>query len=507
MFSAPAPGPTTTKGATPFVVSTTGLWVNDGGTYDATVAIAPNGTFNWPEFKVSVSGGTIALDPQVVELVRGDAVSGPKIEVTRTPETLEARIAQGNPTNSDSRAVTWNGLVISADVPGNIIITGIPENTISQRFRVFLKSPPASLSSPVVASADFTVRVTAAGEFHLNPEAVTIPYDGNPNEVVEVNTSLTLTNLTLTRSGGSGAGSALTWNGLNLVANAANKRITITGTSSPLMSGTADFTVTGTSDRGEVRSADLRVTITEAPPTPPSPTYTLGLSPAALHPIVGKDFDRSVEVYVTSTTANSLALTSVTIDGQPTVSWNGLTLLVESNTSIRVFDTPLGTPKEERSNTFMIRGHRSDGGSDLTASLTVTVHPAEEEDRARGRFINSEGEIRVERGKSTAIKLSCLSYVTVDSVTEVNPDGKWEWIQGPTAEGVSEFYVSVYPTTTGLYTLRINYSLGGTPYYQNITYRSVRTDEEGLASSGCSVSAGSVGVLVLAALWLKRKKI
>ena len=114
----------------------------------------------------------------------------------------------------------------------------------------------------------------------------------------------------------------------------------------------------------------------------------------------------------------------------------------------------------------------------------------------------------MERGKATSIEVRCLTYITVNSVMEVNPDGKWQWIQGPTAEGVNVFYVPVRPTTTGLYTLRVDYSLGGTDYYENIPYRSVRTDVDDLASSGCAVGAGSMMGLSLVVLYLslRRKK-
>jgi hypothetical protein len=328
-------------------------------------------------------------------------------------------------------------------------------------------------------------------------------------EPVEVRTSLAaLSNLTIRRLGTEVERESLPWNGLTIKADKAAKQIILSRTA-PLTVGKASFDVTGTSNTGEKLRDTLKVTIV-APdsPTPPvTATYRLGLSPSSLHPIVTKDFDKTVEVYVTSSTAKSLTLESVTIDGQPTASWYGLTLFVDANKNISVF----GIPTTEGTKTFRIAGTATTGEAITSANLTITVHPQEEEGRTRGRFIDLDfgKEIKVERGKSTAIKLTTLSYVTVDSVTEVNPDGKWEWIQGATAEGVTEFYVSVFPTVTGLYTLRVNYSLGGTAYYENVNYRSVRTDEEGLGSGGCALGAGSMMGLALAALYLslRRKKI
>jgi hypothetical protein len=126
MFSAPSPGPRVEKAATPFIVSAD-VRINDGViTY---IRPAAERNFNWP-FNVAVLGGTISLNPKIVDFVRGVAVFGSQIDVTRSPESMVATVAQGNPTNSNSQAVAWNGLVLSADVPGDIIITGTPENAL-----------------------------------------------------------------------------------------------------------------------------------------------------------------------------------------------------------------------------------------------------------------------------------------------------------------------------------------------------------------------------------------
>jgi hypothetical protein len=223
-----------------------------------------------------------------------------------------------------------------------------------------------------------------------------------------------------------------------------------------------------------------------------------------LHPIAEKEFERVAEVGVVATnTTKTLTLASVTIDGQSAVPWNGLTLLVDGSKNISVF----GTPTEEESKSFTIRATATTGETITNAILTITVHPAEVESRPRGKFIDVVEEVQVEQGKSTQIELPCLTYITIDSVTEVNPDGKWEWIQGHTPTAVMEFSVPVHPTVTGLYTLRISYSLEGTGYYQNVNYRSVRTDEKDLASSGCALGPGAmVGVALTAlGLGLRRK--
>jgi hypothetical protein len=502
-FETPTNGPTVRKSPTRFTVSVPpgALTVHDG--IDAVVA-SGGANFVWPSFDVAVLGGTVTLSPTDVRLALGQVAEGADVRVTRIPETLVATIALGNAPDSDRLGVSWNGLTLSSDIPGQITITGTPQRPWSQLFRVFVKS--SATSSVVVASADFTVHVTSSTGFSLEPDVVTIAYDETAYQLVRVDVDPTLTLDTLTmRRLGRNPSSDFEWNGLRIVADAAAPRITISGTPN-VESGTLSVDVIGTFTQGATQglswTVPLTVTITPpqpTPPAPPEPTYRLSLSPATLHPIAEKEFAQSATVSVVASPSSALAvdLTGLTIDGLRLVNWNGLTLVAGNNYgSIEVY----GQAEAEGSKSFLIEGSAS--VSVTSARLTVTVHPAEEESRTRGRFLDVSGEILVENGTATSLAIPCLSYVTVDSVTEVNPDGKWQWIQGPTPEGVDEIYVSVHPTTAGLYTLRINYSLGGTAYYENVRYRSV-TNEEDSGSGGCSATGPmGLGVLALGVLGL-----
>jgi hypothetical protein len=474
-IQAPNPGPSEAKPAEDFTISATGLRVTDG---NAQVA---GGPFTWP-FKVAVLEDSITLNPADVYATVGTPVPL-NTKVIANFNSSVATIALGNASNSFEQAVSWNGLTLSSDIRGQIDIAGTPGSSGSQKFRVFAKGNVNA--SVVIASADFTVHVSAAGGFYLDPNTVDFTVDEYDQKTANVITSETLADLKISRQYVDSL--FIDWNGLRVRADLANKQVTVEGI--PNAVDEESFTVKGTSDKGELLTATLTVRVR------PATDYSLSLSPSAtLHPIAEKEFEMDTMV----TVSPALDLTSITVDGQTALNWNGLTIVVDSAAkNIKVF----GIPESQASRSFEVAATAARPVS--PARLTITVHPPEQEGRMRGRFIDlATEEIEVERGKSTSIEVKCLSYITLDSVTEVNPDGKWQWIQGPTAEGVKEFYVSVRPTITGLYTLRVNYDLGGTAYYENVSYRSVRTDEKDLGSSGCALGAGSMTGLALAVLCL-----
>ncbi|MDR2180801.1 MAG: hypothetical protein LBP21_10875 [Synergistaceae bacterium] len=491
-IQAPNPGPNTTKAAENFTISAPYLQVTDGGAY-----VAGWDDFTWPSFKVAVVEDKITLNPTDVYATVGVEVPiDTKIDAEFNSAVLT--IGEYRELNSSVQSIPWNGLILSSD-KRVVTITGTPKSPGNGHFRVFAKS---RVDAVVIASADFTVHVTDTANFTLYPsDNIELDPDQPADEEVKVRTTMTLSKLTITPPGGSKTDSIGNWHGLTISVknDNDNPRVIIIG-APPLEEGTGNFTITGSSSTGEERSATLTITIkTPDAPTPPD-IPKLTLSPSTLNPIVGKEFDKDVAITVPS----GLSVSNITVNGQGAVEWHGLTIVVDTNgRNINVF----GTPNEEGTKNFDVAAQALDPIA--SAILTITVHPQTEEGRTRGKFMDVDGEIQVERGKSTPIELRSLSYITVDSVTEVNPDGKWEWIQGSSLEGVKEFYVSVHPTVTGLYTLRINYSLGGTAYYENVNYRSIRTDEEDLASSGCSMSAGSVTLAALAVLYLclMRKKV
>jgi hypothetical protein len=445
--------------------------------------------------KAAVSEDKITLKPVKVYVTKGIPVPL-NVKIDADFDNSVMTIGRGKPLDSTVQTVSWNNLTLESGIRGQIDITGTPQSAGSESFRVFTKS--SAESSTVTASADFTVYVTEGGVLSLTPSSVTLPSDESADKVVDVklnDPSLTLENLTITQAGGERT--SFYWRDLVIAADVKNSRVTIKGKPN-VMSDSAVFTVNGTSSKGELRGADLTVTIT-APEF-----YGLQLVPSALHPIVKKEYDKIARVHLASNESKSPTLTNVTIDGQSTVSWNGLTLFIDDNKNISVS----GVADKEATRTFTIEGTVT-GKVVLPARLTVTVHPVEEESREKGNFINAAGEIRVERDKTTSIKLTCSSPVTIDSVIEIDPDGKWEWVHGSAIKNVSAFYVSVRPTVTGMHTLRIRYSLGETAYYQDIGYRSVHTGEKDPGSSGCALGTVSGVGLALAALWVggKNKKL
>jgi hypothetical protein len=324
---------------------------------------------------------------------------------------------------------------------------------------------------------------------------VTVFSNKTADEVVEVFTgSATLASLDLTLNGTS---SIQHWRGLTLEADASRSEVTIKGDPN-VERDYITVMVNGRSDKGaNLGSANLIIEI-----VPPN-SHALTLTPSSLHPIKDEPFIKDIEV----STTPAISLTDLKIDGQTTVDWNGLKVDVANGFNIRVS----GTPEAVTSKSFVVTGTAVDP---IRATLlTISVHEPDQVSRQRssGEHINiEEGSYssEIEVRKRSVITLKCWGSIMVDSVVGIDPDGRQEWLDGPSSGLVSKINVNVYPTETGLYTLRINYTRSNTAYYQLAPYRAVRAEsDEEEGSSGCqTIGAGMVVLTLWVCMKLLRKK-